>query len=74
MQLKNVSDSAFVVFLKRPKFFVKSILVGEEFVVDDQLGYAILSEYPDQIARSEELVKAKAYAKSPADKSLEVKL
>jgi hypothetical protein len=74
MQLKNKSASSFVVFLKKPKFMVKSVLAGEEFVVDDQTGYAILSEYPEQIEKLEDALKAKAFARSPSDKSLEVKL
>ena len=73
MQLKNVSDSSFVLFLKKPKFLIKAVLVGEEFTVDDQMGYAILSEYSTHIQKVDD-VKGKAYAKSPSDKSLEVKL
>lgn len=74
MLLKNVSESSFVVFLKKPQFLIKSVLPGEEFTVEDRTGYAILAEYPEQIKKIDSDVKAKAFAKSPSDKSLEVKL
>jgi hypothetical protein len=75
MKLKNKSSSHFVVFVKSPVFFCRSVLTGEAFTVDDQLGYTILSQYPEHIEKVEELdARPKAFAKSPSDKSLEVKV
>lgn len=68
MLLKNKSDSAFVIFLKQPKFLCQSILAGEEIEVEDQTGYAILAQY-SKIEKIEK-PKAKAYAKAPLDKIL----
>jgi hypothetical protein len=69
MFLKNKSGSAIVILLKQPKFLCKSVLDGEEFEVDDQTGYAILAHYP-KFEKVEPAPKAKALAKSPADKQL----
>lgn len=74
MQLKNVTKDSFVVMVKAPKFFCQSVLSGQDFVVDEALGYAILATYNGKIEKQPEVPTAKAYAKSPADKSLEVKL
>jgi len=74
MQLKNVTKDSFVVMVKAPQFFCQSVLSGQEFTVDEALGYAILATYNGKIEKQPEVPTAKAYAKSPADKSLEVKL
>lgn len=54
MRLKVKADHGLVLLCKKPAFFCRSVDAGEAFEVDDELGHALLAQYPAHLAAADD--------------------